>query len=64
MRLWLLIPPMLASGCATGSLDAFCAAAASDAAAHAAALVDDGGDLSVVTGQNLISRMDAACSHS
>ena len=62
-RLLLLTPLMLVASCATAptSGDAVCSIWKEGAARHAAALVDDGGDRSVLTGQNLIARMDAAC---
>lgn len=50
------------SGCVTGASDsAICDGTASSRADHAAALAEDGGDLSVLTGANLISQIDAAC---
>lgn len=50
------------SGCVSvGSGMAICEATAADTTAHAAALAQDGGPLSLVTGQKLISRLDAGC---
>ena len=40
---------------------AVCDATAADTTAHASALAQDGGSASVVTGQRLIVRLDAAC---
>lgn len=65
MKPLLLMTLMLpASGCMhvqSGSLEALCDGTAADRTAHAAALAEDGGDKSVVTGQRLISRLDAGC---
>lgn len=50
------------SGCVTvGSGKAICDGTETSREAHAAALAEDGGDLSVVTGATLISQIDAAC---
>jgi hypothetical protein len=50
------------SGCTTGVSDsAICDGTVSSRRDHAAALASDGGDLSVLTGANLISQIDAAC---
>ena len=50
------------AGCmSVASPVAICEATAADTTAHAAALADDGGPRSVVTGQRLISRLDAGC---
>lgn len=60
----LIIPTMLVSGCVTAtpnSADAICDGTRQARADHAAALVRDGGPLSLVTGQALIARIDAAC---
>lgn len=60
----LIIPTMLVSGCVTATpnnADAICDGTRQARADHAAALVRDGGDASVVTGQALIARIDAAC---
>ena len=64
MRLLLLALMLPVTACATasrGSLDALCLATSRDRDAHAAALVADGGDQSVTTGQALISKIDSAC---
>ena len=62
MRLSLVILTLLASGCGSvGSLEASCRGTADARSAHAAALVADGGPLSLVTGANLIAQIDAAC---
>ena len=64
MRLWLIIPTMLASGCITAtpnSADAICAGTRQARTEHAQALGLDGGPLSLVTGQALISKIDAGC---
>lgn len=70
-RLWVMILPLLAAGCvsATGPqavapaqrADAVCDGLRAAVDAHAEALVTDGGDRSVVTGQRLIAQYDAAC---
>jgi len=53
---------LLVSGCTTGASDsAICDGTVSSRRDHAAALASDGGDLSVLTGANLISQIDAAC---
>ena len=60
----LIIPTMLVSGCVTAtpnSADAICDGTRQARADHAAALVRDGGPLSLVTGQVLISKIDAGC---
>jgi hypothetical protein len=59
-----MILAVLSGGCvnATGtSGDALCAATRADRADLAAALVEDGGDRSIVAGQKLIARLDAGC---
>ncbi len=60
------IPLLLATGCATApvaDLEALCDATRADRAAHADALLADGGDASVSTGATLLARTDAACVH-
>jgi uncharacterized protein YceK len=58
----LIIPTMLLSGCVSvNSADAICDGTRQARADHAAALVRDGGPLSLVTGQALISKIDAGC---
>lgn len=53
---------LLVTGCVSGASDrAICDGTASARKDHAAALAADGGDLSVLTGANLISQIDAAC---
>ena len=50
------------SGCLNAASDrAICDGTVSSRRDHAAALAADGGDLSVLTGANLISQIDAAC---
>lgn len=61
MAAWLMLTLPLA-GCVTGvSQKAICDGTASARTDHAKALVADGGNLSLVTGANLISKIDAAC---
>ncbi len=65
-RLILLLPVMLwLTACAATSgpdgLTGMCAALAPLGASHAAALVADGGDQSVVTGERLLAGIDAGC---
>lgn len=43
------------------SNSAICDGTASARTKHAAALAEDGGNLSIVTGANLISMLDAGC---
>ena len=53
---------LLLSGCATvPSSEAICDGTAQSRTAHAAALVTDGGPLSLVTGATLIQQIDAGC---
>ena len=64
MRRLLMTLPLLASGCVTatpGSHEALCAGTRQARAEHAAALVADGGPTSLVTGDALISKLDAGC---
>lgn len=49
----------LASGCVNDS--AICSGVKKPVDDHVAALLADGGDLSVMTGQILISKLDAGC---
>lgn len=52
----------IASGCASaGSQSAICDGTRLDRTKHAAALAEDGGDMSVVSGARLIAKLDAAC---
>ena len=62
--LWATILLLPLGGCVSGtqtSGDALCAGTRQARAAHAAALVLDGGPASLVTGQALIARVDAGC---
>lgn len=53
---------MILNGCAGGpGREALCEGSAADRAAHAAALVVDGGPQSRATGRTLIARIDAGC---
>lgn len=55
---------MLLTSCVTATpnnADAICDGTRQARADHAAALVRDGGPLSLVTGQALISKIDAGC---
>lgn len=53
---------LLGAGCmSVPSTDALCDGTRQARTDHAAALVADGGPRSLVTGQALISRMDAGC---
>ena len=64
MRPLLLMLPMLLSGCLNAtpnSADAICQGTRQARADHAAALVRDGGPLSLVTGQVLIAKVDSGC---
>ena len=57
-----MILPLLAAGCVSGvSGEAICDGTKISRSDHAAALAEDGGDASVVTGALLISQIDAAC---
>jgi hypothetical protein len=59
MAMILLLP---AGSCLNGaSAPAICDGTAASRTAHAAALAQDGGDLSVVTGARLIRQLDAGC---
>lgn len=54
----------LLNGCAReqiGNGEALCAGTEAARSEHAAALADDGGPLSLVTGANLIQLVDAGC---
>ena len=51
----------LAQACAPVSLPALCTASESPMSDHAAALIEDGGDRSVVTGDYLMRVIDAGC---
>ncbi len=53
---------MLVTGCVTVASDsAICSGTEALRTVHAKALVEDGGDRSVVTGQALIATMDVGC---
>ena len=57
----LLMPIWLAQACAPVSLPALCTASVLPMNDHAAALIEDGGDRSVVTGDYLMRVIDAGC---
>ena len=60
--LWVMILTLPVAGCLNGPSDsALCNGTRQARTDHAAALVADGGPRSLVTGQALISRMDAGC---
>lgn len=60
---WAVILTALVSGCVTTPNEAaLCEATAQARRAHAAALVVDGGDASVVSGQRLLAMIKAGCS--
>ena len=62
LKLWGMILMLPVAGCMNAANPvAVCDATAADTTAHAAALAQDGGSASVVTGQRLIVRLDAAC---
>jgi hypothetical protein len=57
-----MILPFFVNGCVSAvSNEAICEGTALDRTAHAAALAQDGGDLSLVTGARLIKKLDAGC---
>jgi len=58
-----VIPMCFATGCASVGVSerALCAGLAAPASAHAAALAEDAGPRSVVTGARLIRLIDAGC---
>ncbi len=51
----------LVTSCASVSQNAICDATIKDRDALTQALLLDGGDVSVVAGQNLIAKLDAGC---
>ncbi len=51
----------LATSCASVSQNAICDATVKDRDALTVALLEDGGDASLVAGQNLIAKLDAGC---
>ena len=61
--IWTMIPLICATGCTNVGVSdrALCAGLARPATEHAAALAEDGGPLSVVTGARLIRMLDAGC---
>lgn len=62
MRMSLTALPLLVGGCVTAPNDsAICDGLKSARDAHTEALLEDGGDQSVLTGAALLSRLDAAC---
>lgn len=57
-----MIPLFFATGCVSGvNPAAICDGTAKARTEHAAALAEDGGDRSVVTGARLIMLLDAGC---
>ena len=67
MRPMAMILPLLVAGCMNGAAPtnpdgrAICDGTKTARTDHAAALAEDGGNASVVTGARLISQIDAAC---
>lgn len=61
--IWVMIPLFFATGCAPVAVSdsALCAGLERPVAAHAAALAEEGGPKSVVTGARLIRMIDAGC---
>ncbi len=58
----MLLPTMLVAGCVASSRPAVCSQAVERLAkAHASALLEDGGDRSVVTGRRFIGAVAAGC---
>ena len=57
----LLTLTLLAQACAPVSLPALCTESVLPMSEHAAALIEDGGDRSVVTGDYLLRVIDAGC---
>ena len=58
----MLLAPSFVGGCIWTTSDAaLCDGTRAARSAHAAALLDDGGPLSVTTGANLIGLVDAGC---
>ena len=57
-----MVPLILLASCSLNASDsAICSATEKAANDHVAALLLDGGDLSVTTGQVLIAQLDAGC---
>lgn len=61
MRLLPLMPILLVSGCATGSLEALCDSTRQDRDRAAQTVAAEGTDNVVLAVQPLISKTDAAC---
>ncbi|MTH95697.1 hypothetical protein [Roseibium sp. RKSG952] len=61
--IWAMIALLFASGCASVAVNesALCAGLEQPATDHAAALAEDGGPRSVMTGARLIRMLDAGC---
>lgn len=61
--LWVMTLPPLVAGCVSAppSGSAICDGLAGDIDKLAAALVVDGGDKSVLAGQHVVAKFDAAC---
>lgn len=71
MRLWPLTLPMLVAGCLNATppekppspaADAFCGSIMPDLDRHSEALVNEGSDAVVLTGQVVIAKTDVFCS--
>ena len=60
-RLLILTLILPVTACVNVSDSAICDGLKNDVDRHAEALLADGGDLSVVSGDNLIAKFDAAC---
>ncbi len=62
-KIWAMIPLFFATGCARVAVSdsALCVGLERPVADHAAALAEDGGPKSVVTGARLIRLIDAGC---
>lgn len=59
---YMMIPILCATGCVSvASAPAICDGSAASRTAHAAALAQDGGPLSLATGALLIRQLDAGC---
>lgn len=57
----LMMPVSACAPASTGSHSAICGGTHAARTAHTEALLQDGGDRSVVTGQALIAKLDAGC---
>ena len=62
LRSGLLTLMLLASGCVSASPDALCEGSRAALARHAAALAETPDDAVALTGADLVSLIDAACS--